>query len=191
MNAIGRNLIIGSLALVTVATFGLITGVMFLPGAAPGATLSSDDITGTYCAEATVRGDIYVMAYDLYGGTPTPDPYGGFVVSGGPTSTPPSVGDPVRGKTIYDGVGACIACHQADSDLTVVGPSLQGIAARAGETRPGMSAETYLRESILDPNVYVVPNFQQGLMPITFELTLSEQDVDDVVAYMLTLQNNE
>lgn len=188
MNAIGRNLIVGSLALVTVATFGVILGVMFLPGAAATATLSADDITGTYCAEATVRGDIYVMAYDLYGGTPTPDPYGGFTVSGGATSTPPAVGDPVRGKTVFDGAGACIACHQIDSDLTVVGPSLQTIANRAGDARPGLSAELYLRESIIDPNLYLVPGFQQGLMPITFELTLSDQDVDDLVAYMLTLR---
>lgn len=188
MNNVGRNLILGALSLVTLATFGLIAGVMFLPSGSPGTTLSPDDITGTFCAVATVRGDVYVMAYDLYGGTPTPDPYGGFVVSGEATSTPAPSGDAVRGKTVFDGVGACIACHQVTSDLTVVGPSLQGIANRARERIPGMTAEDYLRQSILDPNVYLVPDFQPGLMPITFELTLSEQDIDDVIAYMLTLR---
>jgi cytochrome c551/c552 len=188
MSAIGRNLIVGSLTLVTLGSFGLIAGLMFLPGTGPAATLSADDITGTYCAEATVRGDIYVMAYDLYGGTPTPDPYGGFVVSGGPTSTPPAVGDPVRGKAVFEGAGACAACHQTTSDLTVVGPSLQNIADVAGERVEGMSAELYLRESILDPNKFLPPDTQAGLMPTTYELTLSDQDVDDLVAYMLTLR---
>jgi cytochrome c2 len=188
MNYIGRNLILGALTVVTLATFGLIAGVMFLPGGSPGATLSPDDITGTFCAVATVRGDVYVMAYDLYGGTPTPDPYGGFVVSGGATSTPAPAGDAVRGKVVFEGIGACLACHQVTSDLTVVGPSLQGIANRAGEARPGMSAYDYLRESILDPNTYVLTGFQEGLMPITYELTLSEQDIEDVIAYMLMLR---
>jgi hypothetical protein len=49
----------------------------------------------------------------------------------------------------------------------------------------GQSAEAYLRQSLREPSAFVVPNFQPGVMPT---LPLSDSQVDDVVAFLLTLR---
>jgi hypothetical protein len=49
-----------------------------------------------------------------------------------------------------------------------------------------MSAEEYIRESILTPDAYVVEGFQEGDMYQTFGEELSEQQIADLIAYALT-----
>jgi hypothetical protein len=44
----------------------------------------------------------------------------------------------------------------------------------------------YIYESILRPNAYVVDGFQKGLMPQTFETTLTPQQLADLLAFLLT-----
>jgi mono/diheme cytochrome c family protein len=39
----------------------------------------------------------------------------------------------------------------------------------------------------METNAYVVEGFPEGVMPAAFADVLSEQQVDDLVAYMLTL----
>jgi hypothetical protein len=51
-----------------------------------------------------------------------------------------------------------------------------------------MSAAEYLRESIVEPDAYVVEGFQPGTMTGDFDTVLTEQEIDDLVAYLLTLQ---
>jgi len=117
-----------------------------------------------------------------------------------PTQTPPptdplEIGDPERGREIYEtggGVivgGGCIECHSLDGSVkTNVGraaPSFQGISERAGDRVPELSAVDYLRQSIVDPSAYVVEGFSDS-MPKSFRFLLSEEDVDAVVAFLLT-----
>jgi cytochrome c oxidase subunit 2 len=64
------------------------------------------------------------------------------------------------------------------------GPSWQGISGRAGDRVPGLSAEEYLRESIVDPKAYIVEGYV-GLMQ-SYKFLLSEEDVDGLVAFILT-----
>ncbi len=99
-----------------------------------------------------------------------------------------AAGNPGRGQQIFNGVGTCSTCHNVASDAVLVGPSLKGVASRAGTRKPGMSASDYLRESIISPNAYVVSGFQPGIMPQTFKQMLTPQQIDDVVAYLLTLK---
>jgi Cytochrome c len=73
--------------------------------------------------------------------------------------------------------------------VTIVGPSLKGVAVRAATRKPGYTAIAYLRESIMYPNAYVVQGFNPGIMPQTFGQQLSKQQIDDVVSYLLTLGN--
>lgn len=100
------------------------------------------------------------------------------------TSTaPPQIGDADRGREIYN-TNACHACHSLKADEVKVGPSLYGIGLRAATRKPGLSAQDYLRESIVDPNAFVVPNFNAGIMPATIGKQMSEQDLADLIAFM-------
>ncbi len=108
----------------------------------------------------------------------------------GPTTVPATAGagDPANGKTIFSSLAPCSTCHDVSQGIVMVGPSLKGVASRAGSRKPGMSAEDYLRESILTPNAFVVPNFAPGLMPQNFAQMLTPQQINDLIAYLMTLK---
>ena len=82
----------------------------------------------------------------------------------------------------------CITCHSLEPGVTSVGPSVATIGAEAGSRVSGTSAEEYLRESILEPDAHVAEGFAAGIMPKGFATALTEQQVNDLVAYMLTLR---
>jgi sulfur oxidation c-type cytochrome SoxX len=93
-----------------------------------------------------------------------------------------------RGQAVFLQAG-CNACHTISGISTGnIGPVLDGIASRAGETVSGLSAEEYIHQSIVDPSAYVVEGFADGLMPQTFADTLSEEQISDLVAFLLTLE---
>ena len=104
-----------------------------------------------------------------------------------------SVGDPVAGEalfvqTLIGSQPGCITCHSLEPGVTIVGPSIAGIGAEAGSRVSGQSAEEYLRLSITDPGAYLVEGFAAGLMPAGFADELSEEQLNDLVAYMLSLK---
>lgn len=47
--------------------------------------------------------------------------------------------------------------------------------------------EMYIRMSILHPSAFVVPGFPDNLMPQTYAEILSADEINDIVAYLLTL----
>jgi mono/diheme cytochrome c family protein len=100
-------------------------------------------------------------------------------------------GDPVRGQELYNlpnATGfACSACHYPNTEDRLVGPGLLHIPTRAAERVPGESAEIYLYHSIINPGAFVVPDYPDMVMPRTYAEVLSEQDIFDLVAYLLTL----
>ena len=49
-----------------------------------------------------------------------------------------------------------------------------------------MRAEDYIRQSILDPHSFVVPGFRDIMYP-DFKKHFSEQDIADIIAYLMTL----
>jgi cytochrome c553 len=61
-------------------------------------------------------------------------------------------------------------------------------AARAGSRVSGQSAEAYLRESIKIADAFSVDGFSAGVMPAALGDDLSEQQLADLVAYLLTLE---
>lgn len=111
-----------------------------------------------------------------------------------------AVGNAANGEELYMGttVGAssapgCVTCHSVeptDDPLqpSPVGPSHFGVADRAGDYVEGMSAEEYLRESIVEPDAHLVEGFQPGVMYQNYAEDLTEREIDNLVAYLLTLE---
>lgn len=99
-----------------------------------------------------------------------------------------AAGEKLFNQTVTGAQAGCTTCHSQDAGVVVVGPSMDGIAGRAGSTVSGMSAEDYLKESILDPDAYLVDGFPAGTMPQVWEDELTGEQVDQLVAFMLTLK---
>jgi mono/diheme cytochrome c family protein len=108
--------------------------------------------------------------------------------SSAPTATPTI--DPQSDAGLGVGVfqANCAVCHSIAEGVIVVGPSMAHIATVSATRIDGVSAEDYLRESILYPNQYTVEGFSKGTMRQDFAQVLTSDELDQVVAYLLTLQ---
>lgn len=99
-------------------------------------------------------------------------------------------GDPLRGEAIYHGdVAVCSVCHVRGR----IAPPAEGTAERVLNVRLAaagnrhMTVEQYLAESILYPNRYAAPGYTGYSMMSVYGRILSLQDIQDLVAYMMTL----
>lgn len=63
------------------------------------------------------------------------------------------------GETLVRNKGGCLLCHKITEQGNNRGPDLRGVGGRAEVRKPGMSAEAYLMESLVDPGAYVVEEF--------------------------------
>ena len=126
-----------------------------------------------------------------------------YEIEGGrsiPNSLTGEPGDPENGRTIAieRRLGNCLACHQVPALADVpfhgdVGPSLAGVANRYSEGE--------LRLLVVDPKVVnpdsIMPAFHRsdGLFRVMAEFEgkpiLSAQQVEDVVAFLRTLEDNQ
>ena len=99
-------------------------------------------------------------------------------------------GDATAGETLFAGGAqpACNTCHSLEAGVKLVGPSLSQIGTEAGSRVSGQSAQEYLRKSIVEPNDYVPDGFTVNIMPATYGSSLSDKQVNDLVAFMLTLE---
>jgi nitric oxide reductase subunit C len=108
-----------------------------------------------------------------------------------------------RGESLFRSPDlACQACHSTRPGVTLAGPSMAGISSRAAATvdapeyaGSANDAEGYIRESIVTPSAHLVPgaNFSTGpggvsLMPADYGSRLEAEQIEDVVAYLLTLR---
>ena len=91
-----------------------------------------------------------------------------------------------RGRQLYRSLG-CANCHEPNLVGQRLGPALDHIGTVAASRWPGMSAEEYIRQSILDPGAFVVPGYQDS-MPRDLGRDLSPTDLDALVAYLLSLK---
>jgi uncharacterized protein len=92
-------------------------------------------------------------------------------------------GNVERGKTIFftHQVAACNRCHQLGGQGGVIGPALDGIAARKDGD--------YIRKSLLEPNAALAEGYNGPVSPMPpINLLLGEQELADVLAYLATLK---
>ena len=89
-----------------------------------------------------------------------------------------------QGKLVFQ--ANCSACHSTSPSVTIVGPSLAGIATRAGDMVSGLDARAYLEQSVLEPGAYLTEGFKD-LMPDTYGNSISKDDLEALVTYMLTI----
>lgn len=106
----------------------------------------------------------------------------------------PGPGDPLVGKELFfntqqiAGAPTCSSCHVVEAgEPAIVGPNLSGVAVRAATRVPGQSAKDYLRMSVVDPYAYVLEGYQSGIMVRNYDELLTSQQINDLVAYMMTL----
>ncbi len=78
----------------------------------------------------------------------------------------------------------CSTCHSLEAGVTIVGPSLAGIGSHADDRIEGMSAEQYIRSSILRPGDFIVPGFS-NLMQQNFGDLLTAEQINALVAFLL------
>jgi mono/diheme cytochrome c family protein len=90
-------------------------------------------------------------------------------------------GDPAAGKEIFTSTAQppCSSCHtlkEAGATQTI-GPNLD-------EVLKGKDA-AFIHESIVDPNAEVATGYQSGIMPGTYGEQLDEQQLADLVAFLV------
>lgn len=95
--------------------------------------------------------------------------------------------DPIvaRGERLFQ--QNCATCHSTRPDNVIVGPSLAGVATRAETRIDDLNARQYIHQSIVKPSAYVVDGFAD-LMPTKFGTSLSGEQLDALIAYLLTLK---
>jgi mono/diheme cytochrome c family protein len=104
-------------------------------------------------------------------------------------------GDPARGEQLFQqtvvgdrAAPGCITCHSLQAGVTLVGPPVAGMAGRAGLQVSGQAAEEYLYEAIVRPDAHVVEGFAGGIMYREYGDRLTDEQIADLVAYMMTLK---
>lgn len=147
----------------------------------------------------------WVSNIDNQGWPPRPILVSGGALRGAEAVVEPGAAasdDPVaQGQALFRSTPpGCFACHSVTPGTVLAGPSLAGIATHAaarvdsaGYTGTADDAEEYIRESIVNPSAYLVPGAMyssggRSFMPDNYGQTLTEEQVDQLVAYLMTLR---
>jgi mono/diheme cytochrome c family protein len=98
-----------------------------------------------------------------------------------PAAPPPPAGNPQAGKAVFDanGCGSCHTFSPAGSTGTV-GPNLD-------DALKGKDA-AFIHQSIVDPNAVIASGYSAGIMPQTFGQQLSQKQLSDLVAFLMSGQ---
>lgn len=134
--------------------------------------------------------------------TATPKPSATPTLTVTPTALPvAAAGDAVHGRQLFREL-TCDSCHDVSQPAPggFYAPNLGNISMEALRiidlpeyTGKATDADSYIRESVLTPNVYIVPGdiYRDApgvsAMDQDFAERISDADLNDLVAYLLTL----
>lgn len=108
----------------------------------------------------------------------------------------PATADAARGAELFQTFQpaasyACSTCHRNNTEDRLIGPGLLNVGARAEARVTGANAIQYLYTSIVSPDSYLVEGFPDTLMPENWAEIYSEEDIYDIIAYLLTLNGSQ
>ena len=88
----------------------------------------------------------------------------------------------IEGRNVFLTKG-CTSCHSLDgvSATGQIGPNLTGLADRGDDRVEDLEAEDYIRQSVLDPEAFVV----DGFSPLMPTLPLNTEELDALVEFLL------
>lgn len=105
------------------------------------------------------------------------------------------------GEALFRSVSpACNACHSIAPGVNMAGPTLAGVAARAEKTigtpeykGKATDAAGFIRESIGTPSAHLTAGAMYSasgvsFMPDTYGKTMKPEQIDQLVAYLMTLR---
>jgi mono/diheme cytochrome c family protein len=102
----------------------------------------------------------------------------------------PDNADASRGEEIFKNGGSggpvCSSCHRLDGTDTAAAPSLKGLANRADDAVDDLSAREYAFNSIIAPGSHLVKGYGNAMYG-NYRDDLSKQEIADLIAYLLTL----
>ncbi len=121
-----------------------------------------------------------------------------LVAPGAPTPEVPGAGTgpgaAARALINSKGCGACHTIQEIPTARGTVGPNLSDLGTVAGTMKPGMSAKDYIRESILQPNAFIVPGFPSpspmppfSVGPTSTGTQFTEDDLNTLIDYLASL----
>lgn len=113
-----------------------------------------------------------------------------------------SADDPrAQGEHVFrSAIPACNACHSTAPGADMAGPTLAGLANRAAQiiasddyTGSATDVEGYIREAIVEPSAHITPGNMYSangtsFMPTGYDESLSEEELNHLVAYLATLK---
>ncbi|MCY4078891.1 MAG: DUF4399 domain-containing protein [Caldilineaceae bacterium] len=93
----------------------------------------------------------------------------------------------------------CNSCHITTglplADSAMLGPDQTNLGVIAATRREGYTAEEYVREAIVEPSAFIVEECPLGpclqVMPENYGDILTEEEIDAVVAYLLSMKTEE
>ena len=102
-------------------------------------------------------------------------------------SKDPVKGTALAGKKIFDThlVAGCIRCHKVGDKGGIIGPALDGIASRKDAD--------YIQRALVNPTAELAEGFDKlGASPMPpMNIILNDQELADVMAYLLTLKDKK
>ncbi len=135
-------------------------------------------------AFASAAAPVELVKYEIKDGTSIPKSLTG------------KAGDAKKGReiAIHRKKGNCLACHSLpipeQSFHGDVGPDLQGVAGRysEGELRLRLVNAKAVNEDTIMPAFYKKDGLNRVMKKFEGKTVLSAQDVEDIVAYLMTLK---